>query len=492
MKTSITKKAAAAVVVAALSAFPLFAAARGSANFQNFVAIGDSYGAGYESGALNANHQVFSWPAVIARQVGLTLCEPGAAATTNCFAQPLVSGPNNELTLLNLSGSIAPATGGGQPLMLTFGRPYNNLSIPGATVTDVTTLTGKTGESSAAQLVLRGLGTEVQLAAAQHPTFIAIWIGGNDLLGATAAGMPALLTSTDKFKASYEAMLDQLIAAAPNAGMVVGTLPTNANALPYVATIPPFLVNGTSPVLGPDGKPIYYVADLGGGNFGQLTPGSYVLLPALAKIRTGYGIPAALGAIPPFNQLPNVGKPLADTDVLTPTEIQTIVTRAAEYNTVITQAAAARNIPVADIKGLFDRVTVNPATGAGGINVGPVRITNAFVTGGFFSLDGVHLTDLGYILFANEYIKAINAGYHAGIPLASITQVFADNGALFGHDNDLKFDPATSNISTNAAAQMQSMFGYKPSIMRTWRSRSNDGGLIGSGTFVAPPPSDGN
>ena len=53
-----------------------------------------------------------------------------------------------------------------------------------------------------------------------------------------------------------------------------------------------------------------------------------------------------------------------------------------------------------------------------------------YITGGFFSLDGVHLTDLGYILFANEYIKAINAAYDEDIPLASITQVFANNGAF--------------------------------------------------------------
>ena len=35
----------------------------------------------------------------------------------------------------------------------------------------------------------------------------------------------------------------------------------------------------------------------------------------------------------------------------------------------------------------------------------------SYITGGFFSLDGFHLTDLGYLLFANEYIKAINEAY---------------------------------------------------------------------------------
>ena len=70
---------AAVLVVALLIAVPTFAA-RGRADFSRFVAIGDSYGAGVESNSLNVNHQPFSWPAVVARQVG---------ATT--FQQPLVS-----------------------------------------------------------------------------------------------------------------------------------------------------------------------------------------------------------------------------------------------------------------------------------------------------------------------------------------------------------------------------------------------------------------
>ena len=68
-------KFAAAFVVAALVAVPSFAQ-RGSADFTRFVALGDSYGAGVVSGSLNERHQVWSWPAVIARQAGLTTCQP--------------------------------------------------------------------------------------------------------------------------------------------------------------------------------------------------------------------------------------------------------------------------------------------------------------------------------------------------------------------------------------------------------------------------------
>src|ERR1700738_3023975 len=131
------------LLLIAFIAAPMFAA-RGSANFTTFVAIGDSYGAGLESGSLNLNHQPFSWPAVIARQAGV-----------NDFQQPLVSFPGigSELQLVDIirfPPTIAPAAGIGQPINTNLARPYNNLSVPGATVTDVTTLTGMESPTSTA------------------------------------------------------------------------------------------------------------------------------------------------------------------------------------------------------------------------------------------------------------------------------------------------------------------------------------------------------
>ena len=71
------------------------------------MAIGDSYGAGVESGSLNVNHQPFSWPAIIARQAGAP-----------DFQQPLVSFPGigNELQLVDVISFppvILSATGTG-------------------------------------------------------------------------------------------------------------------------------------------------------------------------------------------------------------------------------------------------------------------------------------------------------------------------------------------------------------------------------------------
>ncbi len=411
-------------VLALLIAVPSFAA-RGKADFTMFVALGDSYGAGVVSGSLNEHHQPFSWPAVIARQVGAT-----------DFAQPLVSFPGigAELQIVDIVSFppvILPAQGSGQPLLLTFPRPYNNLSIPGANVSDLTTLTGKESPASTAaafaQFILRGQGTAVQQGLALRPTFIAVWIGGNDFLGAVLSGTPKAMTPTDAFKAAYTKLLDQLTAGAPSAGIVVGNLPTSA-ALPFLTTVPPVLINPATrqPVLLPNGQPIFFIADLGGGTIGQLPPGSFVALPCSSQIGTGFGIPEALKVDPRFANLPNIGKPLPDQCVLTPAEMGQILARVNEFNQVINEAAAAKDIPVADIKGLFDQFSA-PA----GYQVGPFTFTPAYITGGLFGLDGFHLTDAGYIFFADQYIRGINHAYGTEIPVASITQIFANNGAFF-------------------------------------------------------------
>ncbi|HEY0157793.1 MAG TPA: SGNH/GDSL hydrolase family protein [Thermoanaerobaculia bacterium] len=461
---------ATAVVVAVLIAAPGYAA-RGEADFTTFVALGDSYGAGFESGSLNERHQVWSWPAVVARQAGLSLCLPGATAAATCFAQPLVSFPgiSNELVLNSLVPSpvIAPAPGQGQPLMLNFARPYNNLSIPGATVGALLSLTGAEPQTpneptavSFARFILRGQGTPVQQASALHPTFIALWIGGNDYLNVIFSGNPATMTSATDFAARYEALITALVTANPNAGMVVGNLPSSIP--PYLTLVPPYIVNPATgqPVLDPAGNRIYYVGTNPDGSFGQLAPTTLIPLQTRARLAQGYGIPPALAGFPPFNQLPFAGTPLSADDVITADEIAQVVARVGQYNAAINQIAAARDIPVADIAGLFQRVSH-------GMQLGPVAISAAPVTGGFFNLDFFHLTDLGYLLFGNEFIKAINTAYGTQIPVASIAQLFMNNGAFFGDSgpgvgNHLTFTGSNSGITDDAVSGIVSFWSRQP------------------------------
>ena len=100
---SFARIATVALAIAVIAA-PGFAAI-GSANFTTVVAIGDSYGAGFESNSLNEHHSIYSWPAIVAKQLGIPLCTVGSSATDHCFAQPIVSYPGigPELTLMDIS-----------------------------------------------------------------------------------------------------------------------------------------------------------------------------------------------------------------------------------------------------------------------------------------------------------------------------------------------------------------------------------------------------
>ena len=448
-----TKLATAVVVAALVLAAPLFAA-----DFSRFVALGDSTGAGFTNASLNERHQMWSFPAIIARQAGVPLCQPGASAADPCFAQPLVTWPGigPELQLVNLAPTIAPANGLGSPVMLNFGRPYNNLSIPGATVGAMLSLNGtepqQPGEPTAVTMgrfILRGLGTAVEQAVAQDPTFAVVWLGNNDALSTMFSGTPATLTPAADFAARYGAVLSALDAT--GADIVVGNIPTQP--LPYMLLIPTYIVNPATgqPVPDPDGNPIPLIAQLGDGTVGLLRPGSFVLLHARANLATGYGLPN----VPPFNQLPNAGKPLPDSDVIDADEYVQIVARIGEYNAAINAAASARGIPVANIAGLWSRVYA-----PGGMHVGPVTISAAPLTGGFFGLDFFHPTDLGYLLIANEYIKTINSAYDEDIPLAGIAQLFANNGAFFPDT-----PPNAQSLTDAALTQIRSMWA-QPTIRR--------------------------
>ena len=63
-----------------------------------------------------------------------------------------------------------------------------------------------------------------------------------------------------------------------------------------------------------------------------------------------------------------------------------------------------------------------------GITFNGVTYNAKYVTGGAFSLDGVHLTPRGYALVANQIISAINAKYGSTVHPIDVNQY---NGILF-------------------------------------------------------------
>ncbi|HZM50511.1 MAG TPA: SGNH/GDSL hydrolase family protein [Vicinamibacteria bacterium] len=384
-------------------------------NFTTYVSVGDSLAAGFESQSLVETHQNRSVPFLIARQAGV-----------QGFQQPLISEPGipPELTLVSLLPAplIAPkASTPGAPKNTALARPYNNLAVPGATAADA--LTRTTDAGGLHDVILRGMGTQIQQAVALRPTAITLWIGNNDVLGAALRGRAidgVTLTPTDPFRATYA----QIVAALKPTGafIVAATLP-NVTAIPFVTTIPPYVVNGTGqpvliagnrvPLLGPDGP---------------LPSNSLVTIAASSLLAQGIGIPAVVGGR---------GTPLPDEVVLNPSEIAIIQDHVNVNNKSIRDICGAANIPVLDVQAILNELSTT------GIHVGGITLTSSFLSGGAFSYDGVHPNDIGYAVLANEFIRVINAN-GGTLPLVDLGPVLGVTSGAAGEVRAGALRPSSS------------------------------------------------
>ncbi len=405
--------------LALLALLALALPALGQADFTRYVALGDSLTAGYQSGGLAGSISRNSYPALISRQA-----RPGAA-----FDQPLISDPGIPavMELRSLSGPTILPKGGG-PATLTnplLTRPYNNLGVPGANVRDtVSTVTGNLHDVVLQSFspALRGRSA-LQQAIQQNPTFVTIWIGNNDVLGAATSGVViegVTITPVARFEADLRAIASAI--AATGARMAFGNIP-DVTTIPFVTTVPRFVVNpATSQPVLVNGQPVPLI-----GPNGSLVAGDRVLLTATTELRAGKGIPVALGG---------TGQPLSNTSVLSVAEIATISARVAAYNNIIATVANERGAALVDVNGVLTQAA------ARGISVGGVTFTPSFLTGGIFSYDGVHPTSFGYAYIANVWIQAINARYGTSVPPVDLSPFIfggaseAEGGVLVGDDTE--------------------------------------------------------
>ena len=444
---------AAALAILALCLVPQTAAAvdTGSANFTRYVALGDSLTAGFCSGGLVRNCQLGSYPLLIFAQV--TDRSPQEAA--GIFQQPLVSTPGlsgqavcrnpasplapcGVLHLVSLAGpapTILPIPGQAVPQNLTLQRPYDNMGVPGATVHDLlATLSGGFHD-----LILRGLGaTQLQQGLSLQPTFVTLWIGNNDALGAATAGDDRLLTPAAQFDAEYRVIAAAI--AGTGAKMAIANIP-DVTSIPFVTTVSRFVPNPATgqPVL-INGQPIPLI-----GEDGPLQSGDFVLLSATTEIAAGRGIPAAIGGS---------GIPLSENAVLTAGEAAVIRDRVAQYNATIAAVVQQHGAAFVDANAFLNDVRAH------GLNIGGVTYNSAFLTGGLFSYDGVHPTAFGYAYIANLFIDAINAKFGGNIePVDLYPFVFGTNG--IGNPTAASvdyFDPESVVFSDEAAHSVTDLF----------------------------------
>ena len=97
--------------------------------------------------------------------------------------------------------------------------------------------------------------------------------------------------------------------------------------------------------------------------------------------------------------------PLADKWVLLPSEQQEITDAVEAYNLVIEAVAVTEGLALIDLNGILSQISTT------GIVFDDFTLDTGLVTGGAFSLDGIHLTARGYALMANKVLEAIDATY---------------------------------------------------------------------------------
>ncbi len=418
----------------------------GSANFSKMVTIGNSITAGYQSGTIYQSGQMYSYGNLIAQQVGVN------------FEIPYVSDPG-------LGGrmeveSLAPFTiyynnSRGSLLNATYPAPYNNLGVPGALTYDVLFATNSTNCASALfantpnpyfDVVLRNSvlnkGTQLQQAISLNPTFITLWIGNNDVLGyATSGGTaPSAPTDAAQFGQIYGGISQGLAQYATLSGakVVVANIPS-VTAIPFFTTVgSQIAINPSIPWTNLPLGFVYQKAGetgIGNGSATQQNLASGQILvtlrgssyAALLGQSTGKfykdfgfpGLPAGIDTTKPFGFHPQ--NPFPNAFVLDADEITIANNAATAFNATIASLANTFGFGLVDINTAFNQFRAADFTG--GTLIDGVTFKTTYVSGGLFSLDGVHPSNQAHGIVANEFIKVINTKYGAKIPLVDVARI---------------------------------------------------------------------
>ena len=437
MKTMKTTLFLALVLAVAVSASP----ATAQADFSKFVAVGASVDMGVLDGCIVKYGQIDSWNAIFARQ-----------AKAPAFEQPLLDTPGTGcMYLISLAPQFGTRPAAIKPLNLTLPRPYDNMSISGYTTSDAVNKKSGSSPTDIAGLILRNLNaTQIEQAASLKPTFVAIGVYGNDVLGAVLNGTAidnVTVVPKALYSANYQKIVDTFKASQGGTGKGVAHNIPDVTSIAFATTVPPYITSGGKVVVGPDGKPMTFLSSKGGN---LITPGaqmapipadSLLTLPAASFLATGYGIPCAVldagGAPANDPRRANCNKPLPDSAtpqlglpgvVLYPDELSLLKSRTAEFNAEIQRIATAAGYKVFDSAALFADLKTHGREYAG------ITVNTAFLSGGITSYDGFHLTSLGYAIWADEMVQFVNANYGTSIPRVDMsTYLFNGNSSPGGY-----------------------------------------------------------
>ena len=435
---------------------------KGTADFSNYVAIGNSLTAGFTDGALFMKGQENSTPNILAGN----FANIGGGA----FTQPMMADNNGGLLIggtmiqnprlyFNGTGpapvSDAPTT----DITNISAGPFNNMGVPGAKSFHL----GFSGYGNIAgvgtyanpyfvRMASTPAATMIGDAVAQNPTFFSLWIGANDVLtyslgGGTGTNQtgnydPTTYASNDitdpvVFDNTYNGLADALTANGSKG--VVLNIPYVKDT-PYFTTVPYNPVpldqatadqlNGAFATYNgalasfeaatlitteeKEARTIHFVAGLNAVTIVDeyLTDLSAYGLPQMYRQATADDlliltsrtfIGTQVGGNPLL--INGVSVPLDDQWVLSKDEIMEVNTATDAYNTTIEAVANNKGLAFVNANALMTQLA------NGGIVFDEFNLSNRYIFGEAFSLDGAHLTARGSAFIANEILKAIDTKY---------------------------------------------------------------------------------
>ncbi|PQJ76744.1 SGNH/GDSL hydrolase family protein [Polaribacter glomeratus] len=460
-------------------------------DFTRYISIGTSLTAGFTDGALFKAGQENSFPNILAEKFGVTgFKQPLMNDNIGGF---VFNGTAVLAPRFYFNGA-APTPLPALPTTQFGARvagPFNNYGLPGAKSFHL----GIAGYGALnpyfGRMASSASATVMGDALAQDPTFFTLDIGANDVLfyatnggaGADQTGNfnpatygPNDITDPNVFASLFSGMVTALTAkgakgvvtnvpnvtdaanfktipfnaiplnaataaqlngafAAYNGGLQQLLAAKNAGLLP--AQVLPLLANFNQAEV--DKRKVTFVAGQNAvlildENLSNLAP----INPGLTKMRQATSADLLLLASRPVlgttvggnPQLINgVSVPLEDKWVLTPQEQALIKTATDAYNATIAAVVASNpNIALGDINGLLTDVTK-------GVMFDNYMLTANLVTGGFFSLDGVHPTGRGYALAANRILAAMDVKFGTNFTTAT-------NGLAKADDHPTNYTPS--------------------------------------------------
>jgi hypothetical protein len=381
--------------------------------FDRYVSMGNSITAGFQSAGINDSTQSQSYAVLLARAMhspffAPLMRRPGCPPPfTNVFTQARVGGGTPTTCALRVVTTPPP--------------PYvSNTAVPGAEVFDLFNNFAYAPDTNANALTSFFLGglTQTQMMERAHPTFVSVWIGNNDVLGAATAspnaGDTTKITSVTDFQTRYGTLLDTIAQAAPDGVVLLGV--ANVTLVPYFSRGATYwaIKNG---VFGPSPFPATFTVSNNCAPVATAIPGARgdsVLVPF------PYGAALLQAASPPNNQARNLD--CADTvaGVVVPSELVKLVGAMTAYNAFISSQATARGWAYLDVNAKLaqlaaDTAQVRPFPYFPQGNAGDtVAVRRPF--GRAFSLDGIHPSASTHRILADTLRHVIDAKYGTAIP----------------------------------------------------------------------------